>query len=72
MSRGSMNSSNFKPANSSKDFNAAYRDLVQQMYIEQGSISGLVTEEELIKVQSYKNLNEKDFLQKQNEFIQRK
>ena len=59
-----MNSSNFKPANSSKDFNTAYRDLVQQMYIEQGSISGLVTEEELIKVQSYKNLNEKDFLQK--------
>ena len=49
-----------KTSNSTKDFNQAYLKLVNQMYNEQGA-TGLVTEEEVKRLQNYNNLNEKDF-----------
>ena len=53
----------------SKDFNAAYRSLVREMYKE-GGASGLVTEEELHKLEYYNTFSQKDFNLRNEQFLQ--
>jgi hypothetical protein len=52
-----------------KDFNKAYIATVEKMYKEQGQqVSGLLTENELIKLEHHKNLNENDFIERSYRF----
>jgi hypothetical protein len=52
-----------------KDFNQAYIATVEKMYKEQGQqISGLLTEDELLKLSHHKNLNENDFIERSYRF----
>ena len=54
-----------------KDFNKAYIATVEKMYKEQGQqISGLLTEDELVKLSHHKNLNEHDFIERSYRFAQ--
>lgn len=48
-----------------KDFSKAYASLVQKMYTQSGQqISGLITEDEVQKVEHQRSLNEKQFLER--------
>jgi hypothetical protein len=56
-----------------KDFKRAYIATVEKMYKEQGQqISGLLTEEEIAKVEHHKGLNENDFIERSYRFAQMK
>lgn len=56
-----------------KDFKQAYIATVEKMYRDQGEqISGLLTEEELLKLEHHKNLNEMDFVERSYRFAQMK
>jgi hypothetical protein len=54
-----------------KDFNKAYIATVEKMYVDQGQqVTGLLTEEELVKLEHHKSLNEKNFLERSYRFAQ--
>lgn len=56
-----------------KDFKKAYKELVAKMYNDQGQrVTGLLTDEEIIELEKYNNLNEKEFLERVNQFHQNK
>ena len=56
-----------------KDFDKAYIATVEKMYKEQGhQVSGLLTDDELVKLEHHKGLNENDFIERSYRFAQMK
>ena len=65
ISRPSSVGASSKLPEQQRDFDKAYRGLVEKMYNEQGQqIAGLVTEGELERVEYHKKLSEKNFLER--------
>ncbi len=54
-----------------KDFNNAYARLVEKIYHEQGNTL-LISQDEIMKIERLKTLNEEDFRKRVYEFDQRK
>mmetsp|Transcript_29711 Transcript_29711/g.45295 ORF Transcript_29711/g.45295 Transcript_29711/m.45295 type:complete len:116 (+) Transcript_29711:354-701(+) len=70
---GYSTQSNKKTPEQIKDFNAAYRQMVEKVFNEQGAqLTGLITEEELADLDRHKQLNEKEFLARVEDFQRRK
>lgn len=68
-SRVSLNSQQRRDPEHEKDFKKAYESLVEKMYNEQGQqISGLLTEEEIARLEHAKRLNENAFLERVHAF----
>jgi hypothetical protein len=59
----SLSSAGYGTNKSAKDFNHAYRKLVDKMYTE-GGATGLVTEDEVRKLHHYHQLNKEEFQQR--------
>ena len=64
-SRVSLNSQQRRDPENEKDFKKAYESLVEKMFHEQGQqISGLLTEEEVSRLEHVKRLDERAFLER--------